>query len=389
MKTIASFYDVLGVKPSAPPDSIRKAYRRLAAQHHPDVSNDPHAHEHMARIIEAFKTLSDRDKRSEYDAMLAGGGLDAPRPKGPRAPKQPIVVRFLTRLHAHSTPVYAVCFTPDGGDLVSCSFDNEIIWWDAEASRAARRTRVEAGVVSTLRAFPEGLLVAAGASENLVTLWRLDGALVDSWRCRHEDWVSCLAISEDGETLATGSLHRTLSVSSARDGDALYRRQEHDQSVTAVAWSADGRLVATGSADATVKLFSAGSGVVIHTIRQIRSTVTALAFSPDGRYLAVAAVDLSIRIFRLSDGGLEKMMFGHTLPIECLAFHPNSWLVASGSRDGTVGLWNAAKGIGHVRIEASTRPIASIAFSANGEKLAAGGLDKVVRVWEVAAKRPS
>jgi len=386
LKTISSFYDVLGVGPSANPESIRNAYRRLARKHHPDVSSHPDAHENMARINEAFRTLSDDEKRSEYDAMLAGGSFEAPSAPRYEQPRKPILVKFLTRLSAHATPVYALSFTPDTGDLVSSAFDNEIIWWDGDFARPARRAKLESGVISTLRAFPDGRVVAAGCAEHLVSLFHLDGATVDSWRSTNEEWVSCLAISDDGNTLATGSLYKTLSVTSTRNGGHIYRKKEHDQSVTAVAWSSDGKYLATGSADASVKLFHSPNGALLHTFRQVRSTVTALAFSADSRYLAVAAVDLSIRVFRLSDGGLEKMMFGHTKPIETLAFHPNGWLFASGSRDGTVGLWNAAKGIGNVRIEASSRPISCVAFSPDGSKLAAGGQDKIVRLWEVTAK---
>ena len=386
LKTISSFYSVLGVGPSASPETIRQAYRKLASQHHPDVSSLPDAHENMARINEAFNTLSDGEKRSEYDAMLAGGTFEAPSAPRRDAPKTPIHVKFLTRLTAHMTPVYAISFAPDTGHLISSAFDNEIIWWDGELMRPAKRTKLDAGSISTLRAFSEGRLVAAGSAEHLVSLYHLNGLVVDSCRSNNEEWVSCLAISDDGDALATGSLYKTLSVSSTRNGGHIYRKKEHDQSVTAVAWSADGKYLATGSADASVKLFHSANGALLHTFRQVRSTVTALAFSADSRYIAVAAVDLSIRVFRLRDGGLEKMMFGHTKPIETLAFHPNGWLFASGSRDGTVGLWNAAKGIGNVRIEASTRPISCVAFSPDGSKLAAGGQDKLVRLWEVTTK---
>jgi WD40 repeat protein len=386
LKTLSSFYDVLGVGPSAGPETVRKAYRRLASKHHPDVSSDPDAHENMARINEAFQTLNDREKRAEYDAMLAGGTFEAPSAPRREAPQRPIVVKFVTRLTAHQTPVYALSFAPDTGQLISSAFDNEIIWWDGEGHRPVKRTKVDAGVISTLRAFSEDRLVAAGSAENQVSFWHLQGPIVDNWRCNHDEWVCCLAISSDGGSLATGSLHKTMAVSSTVNGGSIYRRKEHDQSVTAVAWSSDGKYLATGSADASVKLFHAANGVLLHTFRQVRSTVTAIAFSADSRYIAVAAVDLSIRVFRLRDGGLEKMMFGHTRPIETLAFHPNGWLFASGSRDGTVGLWNAAKGIGNVRIEASQRPISCVAFSPDGRRLAAGGQDKLVRIWEVTAK---
>ncbi|AIE85960.1 DnaJ domain-containing protein [Fimbriimonas ginsengisoli] len=384
MKTVTSYYEILGVGPTAETETLRKAYRRLARKHHPDVSKDPRAHENMARINEAFETLVDPGRRNEYDAMLAGHGhFEAPVQK---TQQKPVIVKLLQRLKGHRTPVYAVSFAPDTGDLVSSAFDNEILWWDESAARPKRRTKVEAGVISTIRAFSLDRLVAAGSAESQVTFCRLEGDKVEAFRANQEEWVGCLAISSDGSSVATGSLHHALSVTSTTDGGAMYRRQEHADAVTAVAWSNDGRLLATGSADATVKVWDARAGKALGTISQLRGTVTALAFSNDGQYLAAAGVDLSIRVFRLADGELVKMMFGHTKPVESLSFHPNNWLFASASRDGTVGLWNAAKGIGNVRIECSTRPVSCVAFSPDGTRLAAAGQDKLVRVWEVAAK---
>jgi WD40 repeat protein len=381
-----NFYEILGVKPNSDEDNLRRAYRKLARIHHPDVSSEPRAHELMARINEAFATLSDPTRRMEYDAMLAGGGIsEAPRPNQ-AAPERPIVVKLKKRLTAHKTPVYAVAFAPDTGQLVSSAFDNEIIWWDESKGAPAKRTKLDLGTISTLRPANNDRLFAAGSGESQISLYRLEGLKVDGWKTSSEEWVSSVAISPDGATVASGSLLHTFSVSKMSDGNSVYRKNEHQEAITTVAWSADGKMVATGSADATVKLWHAPTGALLHTIRQVRGTVTAIAFSHDNRYIAVAGVDLSIRVFSLSDGLLVKMMFGHTKPIESLAFHPNGWLFASGSRDGTVGLWNAAKGIGNLRIEASSRPITCVAFNPLGTRLAACGQDKVVRLWEVAAK---
>lgn len=380
----STYYELLGVGPSSDTETIRKAYRRLARKHHPDVSDDPRAHENMARINEAFETLIDAQKRSEYDAVLAGGAQGTEEEQQPR--KKPVIVRLKSRLRAHKTPVYAVAFTPDTGQLVSSAFDNEILWWNEDTLQPARRTRLDAGVVSTLKALPNDRLVAAGSADSILTMYRLEGAVVDTWRQSSEEWASCVAISADGQSVASGSIYHTMSVNRTRDGSKLYHRHDHNESVTAVAWSNNGKMLASGGADAMVRLFDARTGALRHTVKQVRSTVTSIAFSPNNELLAVAAVDLSIRIFSLRTGLLMKMVYGHTKPIEALAFHPNGWLFASASRDGTVGLWNAAKGIGNVRIEVSSRPVSCVAFSPDGTRLAAAGQDKLVRLWEVIAK---
>jgi curved DNA-binding protein CbpA len=64
-------YQVLGVAPSATPDQIRRAYRALAKQHHPDVSDSKDAAKRFAAIAAAYEVLSNPDKRREHDRKLA------------------------------------------------------------------------------------------------------------------------------------------------------------------------------------------------------------------------------------------------------------------------------------------------------------------------------
>lgn len=73
-----NYYDILGVKKDASDAEIKKKYRKLVRQYHPDVSDDPDADNKIAEINNAYETIRDKDKRAEYDAMLdnpfAGAG---------------------------------------------------------------------------------------------------------------------------------------------------------------------------------------------------------------------------------------------------------------------------------------------------------------------------
>lgn len=379
-----SLYDILGVEQDADIEVLRRAYRKLARRYHPDVNPDPRSHDLMARINEAFATLTDPDRRNEYDAMLTGGF--GQRINTTTSTKKPLQVRLIRRLKAHRTPVYSITFSPDTGQMITSSFDNEVLYWNKTIEEPDRKTKVESGAVSTIRAVGKDRVVASGAVETMVSIWDIRNGRVISQRTCDQEWVATVAISPDGDHVATGSIHNVMGIIRTVNGDLRIEREEHEQSITAVAWSADGRVVATGAADNTVKLWNATNGDLIHTFKAVRSAVSALAFSPDGRFLAAAAVDLSIRVFSLTKGTLEKMMFGHTKPIESLAFHPNGWLFASCGRDGSVKLWNADKGLGQLHIDASTMPLLSIEFSPDGKHVAAAGLDKIVRVWELNVK---
>jgi molecular chaperone DnaJ len=88
------YYQVLGVAENATTDEIKKAFRRLAKQHHPDRNpNNPQAAERFKEINEAHDVLSDADKRKKYDQLRrygafagtgAGGGFGGGRRGGGR-----------------------------------------------------------------------------------------------------------------------------------------------------------------------------------------------------------------------------------------------------------------------------------------------------------------
>jgi curved DNA-binding protein len=68
------YYGILGVKKEASDAEIKKAYRKLAMQYHPDhTKGDKSAEEKFKKISEAYAVLSDKDKRKEYDTFGSEG----------------------------------------------------------------------------------------------------------------------------------------------------------------------------------------------------------------------------------------------------------------------------------------------------------------------------
>ena len=74
------FYAVLGVKKNAEADEIKKAYRKLARENHPDSNpGDTAKHERFKQVAEAYDVIGDPAKRKQYDEIRSapqfGGGF--------------------------------------------------------------------------------------------------------------------------------------------------------------------------------------------------------------------------------------------------------------------------------------------------------------------------
>ncbi|MDQ2648146.1 MAG: molecular chaperone DnaJ [Actinomycetota bacterium] len=77
------YYELLELPRDASPDDIKRAYRRLARQLHPDTNPDPEAEARFKQVAQAYEVLSDPDKRARYDRFGAEGvGAGAGDPFG-------------------------------------------------------------------------------------------------------------------------------------------------------------------------------------------------------------------------------------------------------------------------------------------------------------------
>jgi len=214
-------------------------------------------------------------------------------------------------------------------------------------------------------------------------LWRLchsDPSLL----LGHKGWVNSVAVSPDGETLATGSFDRTVRLWDLTAAKTRIILEGHTGPVMCVAFAAGGRILASGSGDNTAKLWDVSSGKELATFRGHTQSVWSLAINVDGTWLATASHDSTIKLWDVKTGRLQATLAGHTAPVSCVAFSPDGKRLASSGYDCTVRLWNVTTATEETRLQGHTNWVYAVSFAPDGKTLASGDVAGNLKLWDVA-----
>jgi hypothetical protein len=129
-----TLYRVLTVKQTATPDELKRAYRQLARQWHPDTCREADAHEQFIRIKHAYDVLSDAKSRRKYDAglkleaSLVKPASDPFRPFG--RPKNMAVQRHDDQTLGYRSPLRCGMLVVEGTARVGQFVVSKILRWD-------------------------------------------------------------------------------------------------------------------------------------------------------------------------------------------------------------------------------------------------------------------
>ncbi|GCE47417.1 DnaJ-like protein [Thermosporothrix hazakensis] len=211
MDTPENYYAILGVSEDADNETLKRAYRQLARQHHPDLAGEGSAIQ-MKRINRAYAVLSDPEKRQHYDA-IRGGVIGQTRPRS--RPK-----RFSEQEDLEFAGLNTFC--------------------TKGPFRSGPRLHTGLGVISALRSISiaSGQLIAAGTLDGTGKIWQL----VDDQPCKEIAFSAApiptveslreLRFSEAG-SLLTGWGRQAVHVWDAWSGQRLWSYNVSERAVSA------------------------------------------------------------------------------------------------------------------------------------------------------------
>jgi WD40 repeat protein len=249
--------------------------------------------------------------------------------------------------------VYSVAYSPDGRWLASSGFEPRVSLWDANSGQLVRTFEGLKDWSISIAFSSDGRSVVAGDQDGAIYFWDVSsGRLLKT--LKQEAIVTCLALSPDGRMMATATAD--IYIWNIQTGQIVQTLKGHQNLVSAVAFSPDGDLLLSGSWDRSARIWSLKKGQVLHTLeaagkvtyargdgkrsRAMKLPVDSVAFSPDAKLVAIGSADHWTRLWDVTSGNLVHSFEGPQEAVAGVQFSPDGERLVASSLDRTIWLWS-------------------------------------------------
>jgi WD40 repeat protein len=201
----------------------------------------------------------------------------------------------------HAAWVWSVALSQDGKRLVTVR-ETTAILWDVAVGKQLQIFEGHRGMIMDVALSQDGKQVVTGSHDKTAILWEAaSGKKLGTFQVQQpgeDSWVTCLALSVEGDQILTGSFDGTTLWETAT-GKKLHTFQGHTKMLTSVALSADGRHAWSSSYDGTTRLWDTKSGKELCSLLIFEGGKDWLIVTPEG-------------FFDGSGGAWKRMSFRET-----------------------------------------------------------------------------
>lgn len=236
--------------------------------------------------------------------------------------------------------VNPIAISGDGRYLVTTTRGGTVRLWDVESGFELRSFDTRSNEIYSVTLSNDGKYVVTD-DESGVKLW--DAESGDNLK-GFGGFAGSVALSGDGQLLATGGRENTARVWDIKSRNELKRFPGHSSEVCSVALSQDGRYLATGERNKIARLWDVKSGREMRSFTGHSGWVTAVAVSKSGRYLVTGSTDRIVRLWDIQSLRGSRNFVGHTNDVNAVTFINNEQHLLTGSSDGTSRIWEVSTG---------------------------------------------
>ncbi len=285
----------------------------------------------------------------------------------------------------HSRYVSCLAYSPDGNYIVTGSYDNTLILWNAENGKQIRVFAQHTGFIRSVEFSPSGnqILTTSGDNRALVYDILTGKTILELKQDKGRLWGA--SYSPDGLKIITMDDRTETRIWNAKNGESVKILKKNYTSATSPKWfSPDGTW--------TMSYIDSKKSSIIHFVDsslnkslEIEKSVS-YAVSPDGKLIAIGNDKMQVGIFNATSG--ERLHFLNTSEDQqcdgCRAlvdFSPNSKLLVTAAKYSGIIIWDANKGKKLVHISTEEDTPDDLSFSPKGTYVMAT-FDDQSFVWE-------
>jgi WD40 repeat protein len=201
----------------------------------------------------------------------------------------------------------------------------------------------------------------------------------------HEGDVYCLAISQDGSLVVSGSHDNSIRIWDARRGECQRIIQTAD-SVREVVIGHGGRVY-SASSDGTIGVWDLSTGRSIAVLKGHSQEVFALALARDSNLLVSGSRDGTMRLWN-TDGATSEGILAYGNPwVNSVVLLPDDNTLIAGTEDGNITVWDIKQLKRTATIGRHASWVWGLALASDGKRLVSGSGDSTVGVWDIHARR--
>ena len=278
---------------------------------------------------------------------------------------------------AHKSPISAIEFSRLGDKIISASWDMTIKIWKFSDFQLEGVLKGHSDFIRTLALSPDGNILASSGRDRIIIIWDLT---TQKEKNRFEDSATVLSLkfSEYGDFLISAGNDKTIKIWNMRKSKLKQRSEAHSDAVTSLAMTSDGHTFVSGSFDKTLKVWTIEKDPEMHLLNNYE--ILALAVFPDNIRAVSSGTDNMLRVWNLSTGEQLVSVYEENALITALAMSCDGKHFCSGDSEGFLVIWDSKTYFKAIGKKIHLNGVISIKFYPFSNRIVTIGQDKSIKI---------
>jgi len=288
----------------------------------------------------------------------------------------------------------SISVTPDGQlavlasgerdfDIKSLSADSTLKVWDLRKGSQRHILLGHQEGVTAVAVTPDGQKAVSASRDRTLKIWDIRRGNELQTLKGHQDWVSGVVISPNGKRAISTSADKTIRVWDIDQGKELHTLTGHTDAVWAVVVTPDSQRAVSASADQTLKVWDIEQGKELYTLKGHRAWVTGVTLTPDGRQAISASIDQTLKVWNIEQGQELRTLTGHKNWVTGVTLSPDGKRLVSASADQTLKVWDLEQGQELHTLTGHNGWVTNVAVTPDGQQAVSASSDHSLKVWDL------